>query len=122
MTSSNPLLLKLQKLITHFFTYFKSDDILAISDTKDSPPFAFVIIDDEYKHHILLSLAVDYPYPDKAAEVALWCSKVKATALTDSFYVAKNGITYVGNDAHKYYELDVDVPLEAIDPISKTQH
>lgn len=114
----HPDLLKLQASIPHFFSYFKSDDILAISETKELLPFVFVINDSDYEHHLLMSLAVDYPHSDKAVEIALWCGKIRSTALTEAFYIAKIGTTYTGDDAYKYYDIETQLPLEEFEPHS----
>lgn len=115
----NPSLKELQESLPHWFTYFKSDDILAISLSKDDLPYAFVINDDD---RFLISLAVDCHHANVSAALALYCSDVKMTAITESFYIAKNGTTHTNDDAYKYYELDLELPLDEIDPSSATQH
>jgi hypothetical protein len=118
----NKDLLKLQKSIPHFFSYFKEENVLAISDNKDKLPFAFVINDDEYKFHLLLSIAIDYPNAEKAVELALYTNKIKPAAITESFYISQNGTTYTGDEAYKYWSIDLNYSLNEIDPESNTQH
>ncbi len=118
MESPHTKLLNLQARLTNFFSYFKDDSVLVISEDKASLPFCYALIDDSHPRHILLSVAVDYPTSINVAEIALLSAKVGTTAITHSFYISTlSGKTYLDEEAHDQWELD-GIDMEAIVPYS----
>lgn len=120
--AKHPDLLALKKNLKHFYCYFKSDTMLSISEDKSMLPFICVIHDDKYPNNLLLSIALDYPNAEKAVEIALYASKIKSTALTEPFFFSGNGSTYVGDEAHDQFQLEVMVPLEDLQPPTDSLH
>jgi hypothetical protein len=116
-------LVKAQKYLKHYFTYFKDDNILVVAEDKNSLPFAYVIIEDQnYPNIFLLSLDVSYLQMVKAINFTLLLNKIKEVKLVDGFFIAQTGITYIGDDAEKYRQLEFEIPLQEIDPESDTLH
>jgi hypothetical protein len=114
---------KVQKKLKQYFSYFKHDNILVISEDKTVLPFAYLIIDENnYRGYMLLSLAVDYPYSEKAVELALIANLVRPVALSEQFFIAQSGTTYIGKDAHKQFQIETELPLEDIEPLSDVRH
>lgn len=122
MRNKNPELKKISQLIKDsFFCYFKDDNVLVVSEDKAVLPFAFLIKDSNYPDFLLLSLAVDFPFCEKAVSLALQCNNIRKVTLTEQFYISQDGVTYLGDDALKYHQLET-VPLEKIETISNTLH
>lgn len=113
----HPKLVKLQKHLNNFFTYFKDDNMLVISEDKSVLPFCYAIFDKKAANSILLSVAVDYPTSLNVAEIALKASTIHPTALTHVFYISTNGTTYVDSDAYRQWDLDT-IDMEQIQPVS----
>lgn len=119
----NKDLLKLQKKLKNFFSYFKDDNILAISEDKTTLPFALVIYDEEnFPDYFLLSVATDYNNCDVAIEVALWANKIKRSVLSDPFFISQTGNTYTGDEALSQYNLEVELPLDKLKPLTNSLH
>lgn len=115
--------LKLVKsALSNYFSYFKSPNILVVSEDKSVLPFAYVIVEKAHPDHLLLSLAIDYPFPDRVVDLALIVNNIKTVALADGFFVAQTGNTYLGEEAHHYYQIETEVPIKDIDPSSGTLH
>lgn len=117
----NSYLKKLQKSLPYFFTYFKADNILMVSDSNLEAPFAFVVSGSK-DEPLLLSVSVDYPRNDHIVEVAITCAQIKNTVPAESFYFSKTGATHVGDDAFKYHHMDVELPIELLEPVSELKH
>lgn len=119
----NAALKKIQKRLKKFFTYFKHNDILVVSEDKADLPFAYVIMDEEgYPGIALISYAVNFPYPVKVANFALEINGLMPVAIAESFFIAQTGNTYWGEEAEKVFEMENLIPLEEIDPLSKDLH
>lgn len=118
----NKDLTQVNKLLNKYFSYYKSANVLVVSEDKAVLPFAYIINDKTHPNHLLLSIAVDYPYSERCVELALLVNSVKPVALTEQFFIAQNGTTYLGSDADKYYSLESDYPINDIQPFSKTEH
>lgn len=112
----------LKSKLTSFYCYFKSDNILAVSEDKAVLPFIQIVCDSNYPDHLLLSVAADYPYSERAIEVALWCSQIRSTALTEPFFISANGSTYTGQDAYNQFELEQVYPLDKMIPLTDSRH
>jgi hypothetical protein len=118
----NKHLLKIQKLLNNYFSYFKHDNILVISEDKAVLPFAYIIVDPGYKNTFLLSLAVDYPNSINVAQLILSVSKYYNLALSEPFFINPNdGITYFNDDAYKQWDLQ-SINLDKIEPASQELH
>lgn len=116
----NNQLLKIQKLIEpYFFSYFKDSNILVISEEKQVLPFAYLIIDPNYKGIVILSLAVDYTDCNKTAELMIITSQVLKISLGKSFYISKEGSTYFNEEAYQQWTLDNEFDLNKIEPINQ---
>lgn len=114
-------LLKSIKL-PNYFTYFKENNILAISEDKSSLPFAFLIIEDEYKDLILLSISLTAD-PVLSADIALQASLFNEIMLIEAFYVSEvDGMTYFGNEATRQYNLENEIDLMQIESPSSQFH
>lgn len=119
----NKYLRRVRKALPSYFCYFKADNILVLSEDKSVLPFAYLIHDPiANPNFLLLSLAVDYPHSERAVEVALIANTVLRVALTENFFVSQTGNTYIGQEAFKHYEIECELPLQDIEPSSKTQH
>ena len=119
----NKYLKKIKSNLTGFFCYFKDKDILVISEDKSVMPFAYLISDEvNYPGKLLISFAIDFPFSEKAAYVALCANRVKPVVISEQFYIAQNGTTYIGKDASKYFEIDVELPLDQLQPESSHLH
>lgn len=118
----NKQLLKVQKLLKGYFTYFKHDDILVVSEDKAVLPFAYIINDINYKDTLLISLAVDYPNSLKVADVVLTISKLINVEISEPFFInPSDGVTYFNEDAYEQWDLQ-SINLDKIDPISQELH
>ena len=119
----NKYLNKIRNNLNGFFCYFKDKDILVISEDKSVMPFAYLISDEiNYPGKLLLSLATDFPFCDKAVHVALCANRVRETVLSDQFFISNSGITYLGEEADRYHQLEIDLPLDQIMPLTNTKH
>lgn len=118
----NKHLLKIQKLLNNYFSYFKSDKILVVSEDKTEMPFGYLIADENYKNTLLLCLAIDYANPLKVADLALQANKVLPVEVSEGFYInPMNGTTYFDEDAYYQYNLQ-SLDLNAMEPISDAQN
>lgn len=105
---------KIQKRIPKYFSYFKDDHILAISEDKMQLPFCFLIDDDRYPNKVLLSLAVDYPNSINVANLIV-LAKIPMM-LVQPFYISTtNGTTYIDDDAFHRWELEA-INIEQLTP------
>lgn len=119
----DPILLKVKKKLNNYFCYFKHENILVISEDKAVLPFAYLIHDKEtHPHFLLISLAIDYPNTYNVAEITLLSNSVKRVALGEQFFISKDGTTYLGEDAHKYYSIETQLSIEDLEPTSKVHH
>lgn len=96
--------------------------MLAISEDKTLLPFAFIVEDENFPGLFVMSIAVNYTNSEKAVELALWASKIRLTALMEPFYIAQNGVTHSGENAYKYWDIDVQLPIDLVEPISEELH
>jgi hypothetical protein len=118
----NKHLKKIQKLLNNYFSYFKSDDVLVISEDKAEMPFAYIINDSRYKNTLLLCLAIDYANPIHVAEVSLKANKVLKLELSEAFYInPMNGVTYFDEDAYYQYNLQ-SLDLDTMVPYSNASN
>jgi hypothetical protein len=118
----NKILTKIQKKLNKYFTYFKDDNILVISEEKSVLPFAYLIADERYPNAILISLAVDYPQSINVAEIICLTSTIYRITLTEPFYICtSDGKTYFDEEAYTKWELDT-IPLDKIEPLNKNVH
>ena len=85
---NHPKLVKIQNKLNNYFSYFKDDDILVISDDKDSLPFCYIIIASDHPKNILVSIAIDYPISTNVAEIIIHCGRIGDVALTHPFYIS----------------------------------
>lgn len=111
-------LIKIEKLLSDkFFCYFKSDDILAISEDKATLPFMFIISDAGYKSNLLVSIAVDYPNSINVAEVCLAASTVSDCLLGEPYFisVAQEGKTFFGDEAFEAWDMST-IDLSDLEP------
>lgn len=113
------ILKKVQKVLYNYYSYFKDDVVLVLSEDKSLLPFAYVLCDVAYPGFILVSFAVDYPFSSKAAQIVLDINKLLPTLIMEDFYIAKNGTTFWGEEALKMYEIDSVVDLEEIEPVNE---
>lgn len=111
-----------KKLLTNYFCYFKHADVLVISESKEVLPFAYLVHDPDHPKVFLLSLAVDYPYTEKAVEVSLLANHIRPVIISDAFFIAQTGTTHVGDEAQYYHEMEVDLPIADVFPLSDTKH
>lgn len=115
----NKKLLKLQKSLNKYFTYFKDENILVISEDKSSLPFLFVIVDPNYPTHLILSVAIDYPASTLVLDIAALCSKLGRIAVSHNFYISPySGATHLDDDAYRQWDLDT-IDLEKLESPSK---
>jgi hypothetical protein len=115
----NPHLKKAQAKLPNFFSYFKSDDVLIISEDKASLPFACLIFEQSIPDLLLLSICVDYPTSMNVAEIALVASKIYPTAITEPFYISPiDGKTYIDDEAYKKWDIDA-IDLEKLPAASE---
>lgn len=117
----NKYLKMVRKEIPQYFSYFKDANILVVSESKEVLPFAYIIRDVNTPSHLLLSIAVDYPFSQNVVELALATNKIKPVAISDEFYIAKSGNTHLGDDALKYYDLD-SIDLDNFDGKNEILH
>lgn len=118
---NNKYLKRVQKKLDHYYSYFKADNILVVSEDKASLPFAYLIGENpSHPNHLLISIAVDYTYSERVTDVALLANSVKTVALTEQFFISNLGITYIGVEAHKYYQIETELPIEDINPPTDT--
>lgn len=118
----NTHLLKVQKALKNFFTYFKEDNILVISEDKTTAPFAYIINDATHPTALLLSVSIDYPHSNNVAEIALASSSVRKTQLSDCFFISSvDGSTYFEEEAFERWELE-SLDLSKVEPLSKNLH
>lgn len=104
------------KLKSQFFSYFKDDAILAVSEDKAVLPFAFLI--KESKDILLLSFALD-SHPSVVANFTLLSNSVKPVFIAENFYISQSGSTYFGEEADKMFAIDNLIDLEGLTAISE---
>lgn len=105
-----------------YFCYFKDNNVLMVSEDKALLPFMSVISDDRFPASLIMSIAVDYPKSSSCCQIVLNLNKFVDIRLTEEFYVAKNGNTYFGEEAHKFYDYDIQAPLEELEPTCEFRH
>ena len=114
----NPILSDIQHDLKDLFTYFNDDNVLAISATKETLPFLFVITDND---ELFVSVAVDYQDTFVLARIMAVLSFYGHFEVTDPFYIGKDGNTHMGDAAYERCDLDV-IDLDDFDPVSDTYH
>lgn len=114
----HPKLLKIQALLPNYFSYFKSDNVLTLSEDKTSPPFAYLITNYEYPKEVLLSISVDYPTCINIADLVIKITKVSEIGLSEPFYISNSGMTHFNDDAYDQWSLD-SIDLNSMEPISQ---
>jgi len=118
----NKYLLAIQAALPNYFSYFKEDNALILSEDKASMPFIYIICDDSYPDELLCSVAVDYPNPILVAEIALTASKVMKTTLSEPFYISPiDGQTYFDQEAYDKWDRDT-LDLNDLAPITTSIH
>lgn len=116
----NKLLKKVGVLLKPQFTYFKDENLLAVSEDKTTAPYAFII--SEKPGHLYLSFRIDYPFITNCVQMALDIAKLSKVTQAEGFFISKLGQIHFGDDAMKYYEFEMYAPLEDIDPECKSLH
>ena len=115
----NPKLLKLQTKLKNFFTYFKDDGVLVVSEDKTTLPFLYAIVDKHSPESILLSISVDYPTSINVSEITIKSAQVSKTSLTHPFYISiQSGKTFIDDDAYRQWDLD-SIDLNQLEAISE---
>ena len=129
--AANTYLTKIQSDLIEFFTYFKSDEVLAVAEDKSSGPFAFLVYDKNKPGQLLLSLAIDYFNTFAVTEFVLTASKTQTIELSDVFYISPlDGQTLFNEDAYDRYtteqenaKLDTgEYNLVEMPPLNTTKH
>ncbi len=119
----NKHLKRVKLALSGYFCYFKHQDVLVIAEDKSVLPFAYLIASEPgHPGQLLLSVAIDYSSSDKVANIALVANKVMPVVISESFYVSKMGVTHMGEEAERYFDMDTFLPLEELDPESKAYH
>jgi len=115
----NPHLLAIQKTCDNLYSYFKDPNVLVFSEDKQSLPFCYVIIDENFPGKIVVSFSINAPSVSLAVNMALEINNLSPVALTEEFYIASNGQTYWGEEAAKMYAIDTQIDLENSEAINK---
>lgn len=116
----NVSLKKLQKKLKNYFTYFKHNDILIVSNDKSELPFAYLINDDEnHPDEVLISFSVDFCNAASVAQFVLEINENSDVLVTESFYISKSGMTHWGEEAFKMFTIDNVIDLEGLAAISE---
>ena len=115
----HPTLLKIQAKLPNFFTYFRDDNILAISEDNMQLPICFLVLE---KKKVMIFLAVDYPNSIKVAHIVLASSSIVKSYITNTFYISMtNGATYLDDEAYDRWDLE-SINLNELEPESKERH
>lgn len=117
----NYLLKQVKKEITLFYSEFKSDNILSISEDKNLTPFIHVLSDENHVGCLVVSIAVDYPICEKAVDLVLLLNSIAPVIRAESFFVNNKGEMSWGNDAYIQYELE-NIELQDLEPVSDKFH
>lgn len=105
-----------------YYCYFKDKDILVVAEDKSVLPFLYVLVDPHYKNTLLLSFAIDFPFPSRACVIGLELSNICNIAVAEDFYISKSGSTFWGDEANKILQFDTQLPLEELDMSKSVKH
>lgn len=111
-------LFKKQKL----FARFRDNNSLEISLNNKSLPFAFLVIDDEQFHGIILSLTVEPIDASLIAELTVNLIHIAPLAMGETFYITRDGGCHWGDNAYKYLLLEKDSRLLDLEPVTDLRH
>lgn len=111
-----------QSLLPEFFTFFKNNNILVVSEDKASLPFALLVYENEHPNVLLVSLAIDYPDSVVVAHMILALSQKMNIALSDVFYISpSDGHTHFNEEAYDKWQLS-QFDLGKIPALSEEVH
>jgi hypothetical protein len=112
-------MLKKQKM----YTKFRDENLLEISQDKESKVFCFLTIEKEQFPGMIISLAFDYHETYVVADMVINLMHIAPVALGEAFYRSKNGNLYWGTDAAFHFALECDSQIiRDIEPVSKDLH
>jgi hypothetical protein len=114
----NKLLRKVKKAFPNYFIYFKEDNVLVLSQDKTLLPFAYIIVDEAFPHHLLISFNIEFPLATEAAEIVLKVNDIQRVKMVEEFFISSNGSTMWGDQARDHFDLESSDILEQIEPIS----
>lgn len=107
-----------------FFCLFRDDNVLEVSIDKNDLPFLFLVT--EVPNLILMSFSVEFNNAAVAAQLALELNDITKTAVSEDFYVSKEGgIHWEDAALEKYAEESMDIqshPLLDMKAISSEKH
>jgi hypothetical protein len=114
------VLKKVEKALKNYFTFRKSDAIIAVSLDKADLPFAHIIEDTKaYPDSLLIAFDVSFPICDVAANLVLEVNAIKNVIITENFYFSQTGEMLWGDEAFDRFKLDNFVDLESLQAASE---
>lgn len=118
----NKRLAKIESALKDYFCYYKSDDILVVSEDKSTLPFAFFIQEISVPNTVVMALAVDYSDCFAVSQVSILAATATSVVLGEVFYISpKNGETHFGEEALNQFDLE-NFDITDVVPISEHRH
>lgn len=115
-------LLVIQKRLGKFCSIFQGDNVLAISEHKKALPFMYAICDANYKHKVLISIAVDYPNSINVALIIMNLIEISSLLLIGPFYISSQlGKKYINEEAFERWAIET-LELNDIVPTCTNRH
>lgn len=110
---------KAKKVLANtYFVEEKDENIISLSPSNESLPFAYLLYDDDYPNTIILSFAVDYPDATASADLVLTLIHICKVAVGEPFFCDNGFNMHWGEDAYQKFELQELVDLGTLEPIS----
>lgn len=109
-------------LSSKYFIEEKHDDILTISPSKNSLPFAIIICDKDLNDELCLSFAADFHDPVEAANLTITIMHTSKVIIYESFYYDKMNNIHWGDQAFEMYEVEGSNLIDIVEPVSNLRH
>jgi len=111
-----------KSLKNEYHINFIDKNILEVALDKDSDPFAFLVVEQEFDG-VLLSLSHDFPETYIVASLTILLMRNTNVALGEPFYRSRNGDLYWGPMGFEQFMMEHDSDLlRDLEPISDTRN
>lgn len=115
----NEKLVSIKKILDRlYFCEYKAKNVLAVAIDNEALPFAFIIHDELYNDNILLSLTIHPTDPLIIADITQIVCEYNML-LNESFYIDTQGETHFGDNAFIRQQMDAQLDLLNMKPISE---
>lgn len=99
------------------------DNLIEVSENKNSKVFAFLVIEEKQFHGIVVSFALDFYDVYRTADLVISLMHTCPVALGEAFYRSNDGELHWSEDATSYFTLEHDNKLlKDLIPPNKSLH